>query len=115
LHRYQRDPLLEAITDNSPCKKAASGLLDSERCSSSCPCIKVLPPSISCKNNSVPVLFPTVCSSAPASPGSGSVTLVCSPSTPHHEESSFLCDDLDKPLLEAREKNDNVMDRETPV
>ncbi|KDR09970.1 Guanylate cyclase 32E, partial [Zootermopsis nevadensis] len=42
LHRYQRDPLLEAITDDSPCKTTAPRLLESERCSSSCPCIKVL-------------------------------------------------------------------------
>jgi hypothetical protein len=115
LHRYHRDPLLEAIADNSPCKKAAPRLLESERCSSSCPCIKVLPPSINCKNNSVPVLFPTVCSSAPASPGSGSVTLASSPSPPHHDEGSFLCDELDKPLLEAVGEGDHHTDRETPV
>lgn len=115
LHRYQRDSQLEAITDNSPCKKAAPHLLESERCSSSCPCIKVLPPCVNCKNNSVPVLFPTVCSSAPASPGSGSATLASSPSTPRHDEGSFVCDELDKPLLEATGEGEHVTDRETPV
>lgn len=117
LHRYQRDPLLEAITDDSPCKTTAPRLLESERCSSSCPCIKVLPPSINCKNNSVPVLFPAVSSSAPASPFSDSVTITSSPSTPHHEgeEGSFLCDELDKPLLEATLEGGLLTDRETPV
>jgi hypothetical protein len=95
LHRYQRDPRLEAIADNSPCKKAVPHLLDAERCSSSCPCIKVLPSSGNCKNNSLPVLLPRVCSSAPASPGSGSVS--------HGEE-------LNKPLLQG-----DVTDLETPV
>lgn len=115
LHRYQKDPQLEAIADNSPCKKTAPRLLESERCSSSCPCIKVLPPSVNCKNNSVPVLFPTVCSSAPASPGSYSVTLASSPSAAHRDEGSFLCDELDTPLLEAAGEDGHITDRETPV
>ena len=113
LHRYQRDPLLEAIADSSPCKKASSSVLGTERCSSSCPCIKVLPPSINSKNNSVPALFPTVCSSAPASPGSGSPILKSSPSTIHHDVGSFVCDEWDKPLLETA--GFGLADMETPV
>ena len=113
LHRYQRDPLLEAILDSSPCKKASSRVLGTERCSSSCPCIKVLPPSINSKNNSVPALFTTVCSSAPASPGSSSVILLSSPSATHHDGDSFVCDELDKPLLETT--GFDHTDIETPV
>lgn len=113
LHRYQGDPLLEAIADSSPCKKASSRVLGTERCSASCPCIKVLPTSISSKNNSVPTLFPTVCSSAPASPGSVSPIPLSSPSTHHHDGRSFVCDELDKPLLETAEFG--LADMETPV
>jgi hypothetical protein len=108
LHRYQRDPMLEAIADNSPCKKAAPHLLDAERCSSSCPCIKVLPSSVNSKNNSLPVLFPTVCSSAPASPGSGSSSL-CSPS------GRLPSNELNKPLLQVSTEAGDVTDLETPV
>ena len=115
LHRYQRDPMLEAIADNSPCKKSAPHLLDAERCSSSCPCIKVLPSSVNSKNNSFPVLFPTVCSSAPASPGSGSVNLVYSTSVAQSDEGSFLIDELNKPLLEVTCEAGDVTDIETPV
>jgi hypothetical protein len=111
--RHQRDPLLEAIADSSPCKKASSRALGSARCSSSCPCIKVLPPSINSKNNSVPTFFPTVCSSAPASPGSGSAILMSSPSTPHRDGDSYVCDELDKPLLETA--GFGLADMETPV
>lgn len=112
-HRYQWDPLLEAIADTSPCKKASSRVLGTERCSASCPCIKVLPPSINSKNNSVPALFPTVCSSAPASPGSGSLILTSFPSNPHHDGCSFVCDEWDKPLLETA--GFGLADMETPV
>lgn len=113
LHRYQWDPLLEAIADSSPCKKTSSRALGTERCSSSCPCIKVLPSSINSKNNSVPAFFATVCSSAPASPGSGSPILMSSPSTPHHDGGSYVCDELDKPLLETA--GFGLADMETPV
>lgn len=126
LHRYQRDPLLEAIADNSPCKKAAPRLLHAaDRCSSSCPCIEDYGNKLQldCKNNSVPVLFPAiqssaVCSSAPASPCSGSITLditASSPTTPHPDEGGFLCDELDKPLLEPSSEGTELTDRETPV
>ncbi|PNF22648.1 hypothetical protein B7P43_G07108 [Cryptotermes secundus] len=115
LHRYQRDPMLEAIADNSPCKKTAPHLLDAERCSTSCPCIKVLPSSVNSKNNSFPVLFPTVCSSAPASPGSGSVNPIYSTSVAQSDEGSFLIDELNKPLLEVTGEAGDVTDIETPV
>lgn len=115
LHRYQRDPMLEAIADNSPCKKTVPHLLDAERCSSSCPCIKVLPSSANSKNNSFPVLFPAVCSSAPASPGNGSVNLMYSPSVTQRDEGSFLSDELNKPLLEVNSEAGDVTDIETPV
>jgi hypothetical protein len=107
--------MLEAIADNSPCKKTVPHLLDAERCSSSCPCIKVLPSSANSKNNSFPVLFPAVCSSAPASPGNGSVNLMYSPSVTQRDEGSFLSDELNKPLLEVNSEAGDVTDIETPV
>lgn len=113
LHRYQRDALLEAIADSSPCKKTSLRVLDTERCSSSCPCIKVLAPSTNSKNNSVPALFPTVCSSAPGSPGNGSVILMSSTSNHHNYGNSFVSDELDKPLLDTN--GVDLKDIETPV
>ena len=82
----QKNPLLEAIADASPCKKPSHPrLLDA--CSSSCPCIEQCPGvvSLDCKINSVPALFP---SSAPASP--------CI----HMDDPGFQVDEIDKPLLE---------------
>ncbi|PSN49481.1 Atrial natriuretic peptide receptor 1, partial [Blattella germanica] len=90
----QRDPLLEAIADASPCKKPQHPRL-LEACSSSCPCIEQCPAvaSLNCKISSVPALFP---SSAPASP--------CM----HQDEPPFLCDEINKPLLDPT-------NHETPV
>jgi hypothetical protein len=40
---------------------------------------------------------------------------MCSPSVTHNDESSFLSDELNKPLLEVTGEADGVTDIETPV
>jgi hypothetical protein len=61
----------------------------------------------------VPALFPTVCSSAPGSPGNGSVILMSSTSNHHNYGNSFVSDELDKPLLDTN--GVDLKDIETPV